>query len=169
MTTRCFKDCGVASGSIMKRRHKPSQDSKKDAKGRSLHQDRLDADVLKRERVAFSSKARPVFQSFDDYVKAFPKAECHRQWLTNSGRRVNLVLLPTYSRTGCLLEGGYLWASTVHWMDENEHKVFVQDGDDMVMEKFFHSEKDAVDALKELVELAPFDMKDLEAFGYEFG
>lgn len=45
-------------------------------------------------------------------------------------------------------------------------KVYVDDGDDGEMEKYFATERDAVIALGELTELAPFSMADLSLFGY---
>ena len=117
---------------------------------------------------------RPVFESFDLYVRAHPEGERFRDWITERGnRRVqDILLLPADPNQGCQLPGGYLWAS-FGWRpdpDRPEHHhwtVYIHDCDDGCVKKSVPDVQAAFAEYENLKLLAPFRLYELTEFGYK--
>lgn len=103
------------------------------------------------------SAGKIAYDSFDGYAKDIPGTDKYQAWVRHNGRPV--VIVKGYGPHGSL-PGGYVWACTSFWA------VHVHDNDDGQLDKQFDSAEEAERGLRELMELAPFAMSDLEAIGY---
>ena len=125
---------------------------------------------------------RPVYESFDAYVAAYPAGEAFRRWLTDDGRRPDVLLLPAEPDRGGL-PGDYYWATVGRWTIDKLLQarlatgrkpawydtpwyVRVNDCDDSCSRKHFATEDEARAELRNLTQLVPFAIYDLRAFGY---
>ena len=111
----------------------------------------------KRQEYERERQSRPIFDTFDDYVKAFPEAEKYRRWVENG------ILLPTYEGY-CGMPGDYVTASIHNWKES--WFVIVNDCDDGSLRLTLKSRQDAEKEIGNLRLLAPFMMSELRDFGY---
>jgi hypothetical protein len=110
-------------------------------------------------------KGRAAFRSFDLYVRLHPEGESFRAWLTNNGRR-EVLLVPGCGPHGAL-PGGYVWAIVVEY-PASGWRVIVHDNDDASMSLHCESEAEARRELEVLKDMAPFGLRELALFGYQW-
>ena len=121
------------------------------------------------------------YNSFDEYVKDYPEAERYRNWITNiypikrkgikSKKKIvlshptrNAIILKTTIEHPSL-PGGYFWAYITNW--KGKWWITVNDSDDFsVRSEDFENETDAQKVLESLKDLVPFDMVELQDFGF---
>ncbi len=108
------------------------------------------------------------YTTFEAYIADYPKAEYNRNWLTHDGTRQPLMLKATNDEFYCLFAGGYYSAFVGHWLpkDGGGWWVLVHDSDDFMYRKECGSEAEANQQLEELKDMVPFNLNELELFGF---
>jgi hypothetical protein len=109
----------------------------------------------------------PYFASFNDYAANFPEGERFREWLTQGGRREDILLIQGMGPNGSL-PGGYIWAYVAEPWRGQPWTIYVGDNDDGLMVKRFGNQQEAEQDLKDLSAFAPVNMGDLTEFGYRW-
>ena len=98
----------------------------------------------------------PVFNTFDEYVAAYPEAEQYRRWL---GKKKAIFLPCLESQDGRLI-GDYVWAKVGRYFQPSSihHSPFwvhVNNCDDSCAKKFFSTRAQAEKEIEVLKAIAP--------------
>ena len=100
--------------------------------------------------------------SLEEYIEAFPEAESFRNWLQ---RDSNVYIIQSVPNCGCM--PGFMYnVKYFRNLKEESYSVLVNDGDDAYTRKIFSNETEAIECYEDLKNLAPFDMRSLNEFGF---